>query len=369
MAEEDLGIALPDFAPTALQRCQEPRSLHLLPGPTYWPLLEVSPPGWSSCGHAGPRLPGRPMREERGRRKEKRLHAGPPDRTCGVPMPGPSTWATWEFQTSLFQGKGVTCSKSHTSAPRLSVKDRATTESPRKSTSLLVTLVLYPSVVTMTLYRHSTGGRVKSNIATASCDSVVNNGVNQMYHCHRCDPIQVNHDVSRNNLVVLLIVYEGWGERFSDNPLYNRSNRESKTLWSGREVSMRRVNQLCAVELKGGSDDLLHNRSNRKPEIKWSARETLMRRVTQFGTAELEGRSEPGFRPSIGRDALPSTAPPRSKEDRRRPAPLRSTDAPLAPPDGVRCTPGLWPAIPDGTTILRKSAESLHGRFWNYHLV
>ena len=160
VAEEDLGIALPNFAPTALPRCQELRSLHLLPGPASWPLLEINPPGWSWCGHAGPRLPGSPTREEQGRRKEKRLHAEPPGRTCGVPMPGPSTWETWEFQTRLFQGKEVTCHRSRTSAPQPNVKDRATTESPRNPTILLVTLFLYPSVVTMTLYRHSTGGRV-----------------------------------------------------------------------------------------------------------------------------------------------------------------------------------------------------------------
>ena len=117
VAEEDLGTALPILAPTTLQRCQEPRSLHILPGPTYWPLLEINPPGWSSCKHAGPRLPGSPMREEQGRRKEKRSHAEPPDRTCGVPKPGPSTWASWEFQTRLFQGKGMTCSRSRASVP------------------------------------------------------------------------------------------------------------------------------------------------------------------------------------------------------------------------------------------------------------
>ena len=73
VAEEDLGIALPNFAPTALQRCQEPRSLHLLPGLTYWSLLETNPPEWSSGGHAGPRLPGSPMREEQGPKKRKEV--------------------------------------------------------------------------------------------------------------------------------------------------------------------------------------------------------------------------------------------------------------------------------------------------------
>ena len=271
------------------------------------------------------------MIEEQGRRKEKRLHAGSPDRTCGAPIPGPSTWATWEFQTSLFQGKGVTSSRSCASAPRPSVKDRATTESPRHPTILLVTLVLYPSVVTLTSYRHSTGGRVKSNVAAASCDSVGDNSVNQRYHCHGCDPIRANPDVSLNNSVVVLIVYEGWGERFLANPLYNRSDRKSETPWAGREVSMRRVNQFC--------------------------------------TAELEGRSEPGFRPSISGDTLPLTAPPHSKEDGCRSAPLRSTDTPLVPPTGVRRTPGSWPAIPDGATVLHKITESLHGRSRNYHSV
>ena len=166
----------------------------------------------------------------------------------------------------------------------------------------------------MTLYRHLPGRRVKSNIAAASCDSVRDNGVNPMYHCHRGDPIRVNHDVSRNNLAVVLLVHEGWGERSSANPLYNRSDRKSETLWSGREVPMRRVNQFCA--------------------------------------AELEERGEPGFRPSTGGGAL-----------------LRSPDVPLMPPTRVRCTPDLWPAILDRMMILQKSAESLHGRFWNYHSV
>ena len=226
-------------------------------------------------------------------------------------------------------------------------------ESPRNPTTLLVTLVLHPSVVTMTLYRHSTGGRVKSNIAAASYDSVRDNGMNQMCHCHGCDPIRANPDMSRNNFVVVLIVHEGWGERFSANPLYNRSNRKSETPWSRREVSMRRVNQFCTVELEGRSADLLYNGSNRKSETPWSEQEISMRRVNQFCTAELERKSEPGFLLSIGGDALPLTAPPCSKEDGRRSAPLRSTDAPLVPPTGVRCTPGLWPAILDGATTLR----------------
>ena len=168
-------------------------------------------------------------------------------------MPGTSTWATWEFLTSPFQGKGVTWSRSRTPAPRPSVKDRATTEGPRNPTILVVTLVLYPNVVTVTLYRHSTGGRVKYNIAAASYDSVGDNGVNQMYQCNGCDPIRANHDVSRSNLVVVLIVHEGWGERFSADPLFNRSDRKSETPWTEREVSIRRVNQFCTTELEGGS--------------------------------------------------------------------------------------------------------------------
>ena len=91
-------------------------------------------------------------------------------------------------------------------------------------TSLLVTLVLYPSVETMILYTHSKGGRVKSNIAAVSCDSGVNKGVSQMYHCHRCDPTQANPDMSSNNLVVVVVVQKSWSERFSANPLFNRSN-------------------------------------------------------------------------------------------------------------------------------------------------
>ena len=68
VAEKVLGIVLPDSAPTALQRCQKPRPLHPLPGPAYWPLREVNPPGWNPCGHATSRLPGSLMRKEQDRR-------------------------------------------------------------------------------------------------------------------------------------------------------------------------------------------------------------------------------------------------------------------------------------------------------------
>ena len=261
-------FATTELAPTALQRCRKPRLLHPLPGPAYWPLREFGPPGWCQCGHAAPRLPGSPKGKEQGRR-------------------------------------------SLAAAPRPSVQGQTTKKCPCTPTSLLAILVLYPSVVNMLLYCHSQGGHVKPNIAAVSCDSVVNNGVSQRYHRHQCDPIRINPDMSPNNV---LIVQKSWGKRFSANPLYTRSDRESEILWHGQEVD-----KVEAIAL---------------------AEETELRLWLNSGGRLL---------PETGR--------------------LNNTDAPLAPSAVLRCTPTLWPTTSDGTMIFSESTDSPHGRSWKYRPV
>ena len=116
---------------------------------------------------------------------------------------------------------------------RCQEQDQTTTKSPSEPISLLVTLVLYPSVVTMSLYHHSAGEHIKSNTAAVSCALVVINRVNITHHCRRCAPTQANHDVSRTDLVIVLLLYEGLGERFSTKP---------------RCDPVRRLNQLCTMD-------------------------------------------------------------------------------------------------------------------------
>ena len=240
VAEEDLGIVLPDLAPTALQRCRKPRSL---------------------------------KGKEQGRR-------------------------------------------SLAAAPRPSVQGQTTQKSPCTPTSLLVILVLYPSVVTMLLYCHSKGVRVKPNIAAVSCDSVVNNGVSQMYHCHRCDSIRVHPDLSLNNV---LIVQKSWGKSFSAHPLYTRSDRKSETFWNRPEVD-------------NGENSVL-------------------------GISVLTEEMELRLWLSSGSRLLLETGR------------LDNMDAPLAPSAVLRCTPDLWPAISAGTMIFPEGTESPHGRSWKYRPV
>ena len=132
---------------------------------------------------------------------------------------------------------------------RCQEQDRTTVKSPKGPISLLVTLVSCPSVVlTMRLYHHSAGERIKSNTTAVSCALVVNNRVNIMYPHRQCAPTQANPDVSRTDLVIVLLLCECRGERFSAKPQCDRSNQESGILWPGQKVPVRRLNQLCAMD-------------------------------------------------------------------------------------------------------------------------